>query len=189
MRPFVLALIVVSGCATTQPFVFRPTETANLTSEDRAVARYVVPRTLPRGEIFVTSEGVVASRDGHAGPALHVRALLYNVAGEAPWAVDVREQLVTLPGGVQLHADDVKTVAAGAPILAIAPGERIAMDLYFPLPESQGSAAEIPTFDFIWQVTTDRKRAAGSVPFGRVDDRGGPAADRATVATATAATY
>ena len=187
MRTSVLALIVLSGCAASQPFVFRPTETPNLTSEDRAIARYVVPRTLPRGEIFVTSDGVVPSRDGQSGPSLHVRATLFNVAGETPWAVDIREQIVTLPGGVQIHAHDVKTVAPGAPILAIAPGERIAMDLYFPLPDSRPSASEIPTFDFIWQVTTDRKRAAGSVPFGRYDVD--PTGARATVATATGTTF
>lgn len=189
MRAFVLALIVVSGCATTQPFVFRPTEAPNLTAENRAEARYVVPRRLPRGEIFVTSEGVVAGRQGQTGPALHVRATLFNVAGETPWAVDIREQIVTLPGGVQVHASDVATAAPGAPILAIAPGERIAMDLYFPLPESQQSAAQIPGFDFIWQVTTDRKRAAGTVPFGRFDPPIDPAAGRATIATATATTF
>jgi len=59
MRTALLVLIVASGCVTTQPYVFRPTEAPNLTSENRAVARYVVPRALPRGEIFVTSDGVV----------------------------------------------------------------------------------------------------------------------------------
>ena len=182
MRISVLALIVVSGCATTQSFVFRPTETPNLTSDNQAVARYVVPRVLPRGEIFVTSEGVVKADTREGLPSLHVRATLFNVAGETAWAVDVRDQLVTLPGGVQIHASRVETAAPGAPILAIAPGERIAMDLYFTLPDAQQSAERIPAFDFIWQVTTDRKRAAGAVPFGRFD--GEPASGgRATVAT------
>lgn len=186
MRASVLALLVaVSGCALSQPYVFRPTETPNVTSENQSVARYVVPRALPRGEIFVASDGVIAASDEHDGPMLHVRATLFNVAGETPWAVDIREQIVTLPGGVQVHASRVKTAASGAPILAIAPGERIAMDLYFPLPESQQSALRIPTFDFIWQVTTDRKRAAGTVPFGRFDPALNPSGGRTTIATAT----
>ncbi|SRR5258708_6420952 len=183
MRTALLVLIVASGCVTTQPYVFRPTEAPNLTSENRAVARYVVPRALPRGEIFVTSDGVVDKNEaGQPGPVLHVRATLFNVAGEAPWAVDIRDQLVSLPGGAQLHASGVKTTVGGAPILTIAPGERVAMDLYFTLPDSQQSADRIPTFDFIWQVATDRKHAAGTVPFGRFDVDP-PGAVRATVAT------
>lgn len=185
MRTALLLSIVLAGCVTTQPFVFRPTETPNLTPDDAATARYVVPRALPRGEMFVTSEGVIAGTDGaQAGPALHVRATVFNVAGQTPWAMDIREQIVTLPGGVQIHPGSVKTTAAGAPILAIAPGERIAIDLYFPLPDSQQSASVIPAFNFIWQVTTDRKRAAGTVPFGRFAAQTPESAGSATVATA-----
>jgi hypothetical protein len=185
MRIAVAALIVVSGCASTQSFVFRPTETPNLTSDNRAVARYVVPRVLPRGEIFVTSDGVVEKGgEKDPTPTLHVRATLFNVAGESAWALDIREQLVTLPGGVQIPASRVETTVPGAPILAVAPGERVPMDLYFPLPESLQSATRIPAFDFIWQVTTDRKRAAGAVPFGRFDAEEA-SSGRATVATST----
>ncbi|HEY2901013.1 MAG TPA: hypothetical protein VGL59_10585 [Polyangia bacterium] len=188
MRAAGLLLLVLSGCATSQPFVFRPTETANLTPDNSAVARYVVPRVLPRGELFATSEGVVpASANGKEGPALMVRITVFNVAGKGPWAIDIRDQLVTLPGGIQIHASDVKTTAQGAPILAITPGERITMDLYFALPENQQTPGEIAGFNFIWQVSTDRQRAAGMVPFARFDSTA-PAGSTATVTTVASAT-
>jgi hypothetical protein len=169
MRAGLISVLVLSawgvGCATPQAFVFRPTEIPNVTRDNQAVARYVVPRALPRGEIFVMSEGVASA--GENAPELHVRVTLYNVAGEAPWAIDTRDQIVTLPAGPQLHPSRVKTAAQGAPILTISTGERIAMDLYFNLPEQARTADTFANFDFIWQVTTDRKVAAGSVPFGR----------------------
>ncbi|HXI55192.1 MAG TPA: hypothetical protein VNO55_03990, partial [Polyangia bacterium] len=57
---FAILILVASGCVTSQPFVFRPTETPNVTRDDRSVARYSVPRALPRGELFVTSQGIAA---------------------------------------------------------------------------------------------------------------------------------
>jgi hypothetical protein len=187
---FSILILVVSGCATSEPFVFRPTETPNVTRDDRTVARYSVPRALPRGELFVTSQGIAAvSSSSKDSPELHVRITVFNVAGEGPWAVDIRDQIVTLPGGTQVHANHVNTAAAGAPILTILPGERIAMDLYFELPEHARSSDSIAAFDFIWQVSTDRKRAAGTVPFGRflADDPNAPT--RATTTVASAAPF
>ena len=170
MRAAIVLILAASGCVTTQQFVFRPTETSNLTAEDRAVARYVVPRVLPRGELFVTSEGIESNTVvGKNVPCLHVGITVFNVAGEAPWAIDIRDQMITLPGGPQVRASNVKTTAPGAPILAIGPGERVAMDLFFVLPEQQQTPSQVSAFDFIWQVTTDRKHAAGNIPFGRFE--------------------
>jgi hypothetical protein len=179
MRAGLIPVLVLTasgaGCVTPQAFVYRPTEAPNITMDNRAVARYVVPRSLPRGEIFVMSEGVAAA--GESDPELHVRVTVFNVAGEAPWAIDIRDQIVTLPAGPQLHPSRVKTAAQGAPILTISPGQRIAMDLYFNLPEQARTADAFANFDFIWQISTDRKHAAGSVPFGRFLSGGAPRTD------------
>jgi len=54
------------------------------------------------------------------------------------------------------------------PLVEIPPGEKRALDLYFPLPDPLRSARQVPQFEVLWRVTTDTREVAERTPFERI---------------------
>jgi hypothetical protein len=62
----------------------------------------------------------------------------------------------------------VNADVAKLPVVTIPPGERRAVDLFFPLPESLEEPEDLPAFDVIWRVRADRRTVARRTPFERL---------------------
>jgi hypothetical protein len=163
----VLVAAAFAGCAE-HNFVYTP-ETANAVSHGMPASRTAIPQEMPQGAVEVTSQGIGQLRQGDGQLAvLHVRMIVTNDGDATPWLVDTRQQAIDIAGegrATPIYANaDVQTL----PQLQVARGERRVIDLYYPLPGSVTSAARLPHFDVLWQVTTGARVVASRTAFDRV---------------------
>ncbi|HVK64196.1 MAG TPA: hypothetical protein VM694_06975 [Polyangium sp.] len=170
MRRLLLALaLAVTGCGGS--YYYQPAEQANATVSGYPAARYDIPPGTGQGDVRVSSFGVTdvrLSEDEEPVRALHVRFVVANEDGAAPWTVDTRDLRVQFAD----MAGETAPVLANAtqasmPVVVIPRGESTTIDAYFPLPESLRGARDLPQFDIVWRVHTDDRVVTQRTPFER----------------------
>jgi hypothetical protein len=170
-----VALLVATGalalasCAESESYVYRPTEMATAATQGYATARYPVPPEAPRGEVYVTSFGVMQMDVAPQATAsmLQIRMTVTNNNGDQPWLIDTRQQLADLGPEGRSRAAYVNTDVQGSPLISVAPGTQRVIDLYYSLPLGMQGAASLPAFDFLWRVEIPGRPVAERTPFAR----------------------
>lgn len=164
------ALALGLGACADERYIYQPTTLTNAVVNGRAASLYEIPPEAPRGDVRVATFGMAdISPEGSSAElqALHVRMVVANNDASV-WTVDTREQRVELArDGVSAPAF-AKSSSGAAPIVAIAPGRKESVDLFFPLPPHLQEASELPSFDVIWAVHTPARVVAERTPFERV---------------------
>ncbi len=164
----VLVACGLGACATTD-YAYAP-DIPNSVAAGMPAQSISIPQEAPQGTVQITSYGIAAlSPSGTTVPALHVRMIASNDGDNQPWTIDTSKQLVEIAGEGQsapMFANaDVQTM----PIVTIAQHERHVIDLYFPVPATVRSDAQLPGFQVLWQVTTPARTVASRTAFDRVD--------------------
>ncbi len=164
----VLVACGLGACATTD-YAYAP-DIPNSVAAGMPAQSIAIPQEAPQGTVQITSYGIAAlSPSGTTMPALHVRMIVANDGDAVPWTIDTSKQLVEIAGEGQsgpLFANaDVPTL----PVVAIAQHQRHVIDLYFPVPATVHSDAQLPGFQVLWQVTTPTRTVASRTQFDRVD--------------------
>jgi hypothetical protein len=128
-------------------------ETAPDDGERRLVLR---PTSMNAGAgLELASYGVaeLATDDGAAIAALHVRAVIANPTRDLAWSVDASKVRVELASG-PIAAAFVSSDVARLPIAILDPGERRTIDLYFPLPSDAADHGGPASFALTWAFNT-----------------------------------
>lgn len=158
------------ACADSSDYLYRPAENATAVADGHAAARYTIPVAAPKGDVRIASFGVhgVKQENGPEWPALHVRMIVANDAGNAAWTVDSREIRVEVRGEKPKDPAAVNADVSDMPLIRIPPGEQRTLDLFYPLADEYDDATSIPAFDVLWKVETDTEIVAERTPFERV---------------------
>ena len=167
-----LAMIVgMLGCAGNSDYVYQP-NTPNASAAGLPAERTAIPQEAPQGAVEAVSYGVTElNREGTQIPALHVRAVITNDGDDTPWTLDTTKQLVSIPGEGESRAMYVNADIGTLPNVTIPRHERRVLDFYFPLPSTMDTAAKLPRFELLWQVTTPARTVASRTSFDRVSDQ------------------
>lgn len=165
---FAVAATLAVGCAARPQTVYAP-ERADAWLDGYPAQRVAVPPERPDGDVRVASFGITTMRlDGRVDvDVLHVRMILDNQGDERPWRVDVREQLVHIPGEGRSRPMLVNT-DGDLPIIEVPRRQRRVIDLYYPLPGTVRRQADLPRFDLLWEVSTPGRRVAQRTSFDRM---------------------
>jgi hypothetical protein len=165
---FVLAALVVPACGEA-PYVYQPTALVSASVEGLPASRYEVPPESPRGEAMVASFGVThMDRLGGDAEFVHARLVVANNNDEQPWTIDPGQQLLALPGHTPIAPGFVNAGVQVQPQVSIPPGQKVAVDLFYPLPEDVPKASALPGFDLLWQVQTPKRAVAERTSFERL---------------------
>ncbi|HSD90653.1 MAG TPA: hypothetical protein VLB44_24180, partial [Kofleriaceae bacterium] len=79
------------------------------------------------------------------------------------------DQLVEIEGEGRSRAIFVNSDLQTLPTVTIATRERRVLDFYYPLPENIADAEDLPTFNFLWQVSTGARVVGSMTSFQRLD--------------------
>src|SRR5262245_41933122 len=123
----VLLAASMSGCGTSDAYIYQPTEQASAMLEGRPAARYAVPPERPTGDVRVTSFGIPEVEPRPGGPrvkVLHARLVVANNLDDTPWTADTRHQYAWIEGEGKARPVFANSDAPGAPIKTIARGEQ-----------------------------------------------------------------
>jgi len=164
---FVVVAVALTACG--EDYVYTP-EAANAVASSGAPAEKVsIPQERPEGSIQISSFGVARLRAENDVkiPALHVRMSVSNDGDAVPWQFDTRAQVVDIAGMAKLHALYASSGTQPAPVMVIPRGQKIVVDLYFPLPEALRHERNLPHFDVVWQVGTATRVVAQRTGFDR----------------------
>jgi hypothetical protein len=117
-----------------------------------------VPAQSPQGEVRVATLGIATiaprSRDDDSRtPAVHVRLEVDHYAG-APWQVDTRQQIASMTGRGQSRPAFASSSAGQPPVVTIAPGASVRIDLYYVLPRVMQKVTYIPRLELAWQMSS-----------------------------------
>ncbi len=166
------SLACLAGCGSAGRYVYSPEDNATARVSGRPAALYDVPPQAPHGQVRVATLGIATleprGEDGHRVRTMHVRMIVDNDGDVAPWQVDTREQLGTLPRYGQSRAAFVASSEGRPPLVTVAPGASATLDLYYPLPADMQHAAEIPEFQVLWRVQTPEGAVAERTRFERL---------------------
>jgi len=169
MRTSLLVFVAAATAACGEEYIYTP-ESANAVASNGVPAEKVsIPQERPEGSVEITSYGVARLRGDNDTkiPALHVRLSVSNDGDAVPWQLDTRQQVVDITGAGKLHALYASAGTEPMPVLSIPRGQKISVDLYFPLPEALQHAKNLPHFDVLWQVTTPLRVVASRTSFQR----------------------
>jgi hypothetical protein len=172
MRKLLVLLVGAASAAACAPevnYAFRPAEQATAMVAGRPAARYGIPPESPRGSARVASFGItkVETSTGTV-PTLHVRLTIANNNDTGPWELDARSLRVAYESGAESGPMFINTRTMGEHEISIEPGESAVVDAYFPLPPGAESAAGVPRFDMLWEVSTPEREVAERTPFERI---------------------
>jgi hypothetical protein len=163
----------VAACASAQ-YVYVPVGVSGnaVESSRRGKVTYQLPPEAPVGTVRITSGGLVRLNPNAGGKkisAIHVRMLFSNQTGVAPWSVDPQQETAWFPGRAGATAPVFVTSSPPeSPTLSVKAGALESLDLYYPLPDGEGSADEIPDFDFHWSVRIGERVIQEMTSFDRV---------------------
>jgi hypothetical protein len=153
----------VIGCG--QPsYVFVPAQNADAVMNGEPASLYQIPPQDPQGDVQVASFGIQQAPNGP--PSMHVRMIVSNDSDQ-PWVLDTRRQLAVVPGVGRVRAMSATSSLAQPPRISIDSDDEAIVDLFFPLPPSDTSAKELPDFDLIWRVQTNRGTITDRTRFDR----------------------
>lgn len=166
LRSSCVLAILVAGCATNEAYIYSP-EGATRWSDGRPAAVSMIPPEAPQGDVQVSSFGITELTPDGASPveALHVRMIVTNNGDELPWTIDTREVLVDVAREGRSRALFVNTDIATLPIVEIGRGQRRTLDFYFPVPANVDDEEDMPAFDVLWQVNTNKRPFASRTAF------------------------
>jgi hypothetical protein len=160
-----ISTLIAAGCVDSPSYYFAP-EAVNATRGGMATHVEKIPQEEPQGAVEIATMGIVAGERGDR--ALHVRMALDNHGDEDAWRVDVREQLVEVPGVGRSQPQFANAGFQAMPELEIPRRERRVIDLYYPVPPGVKDADDLVGFDFLWQVDTSKREVSGRT---RIDRR------------------
>jgi hypothetical protein len=165
-----LVPLAVAGCAQ-QSYVYQPTSMATATIEGVPASQYPVPPEAPRGDVTIGSLGVTRmDKDGSsAAEFVHTRMVVSNNNGDGPWTIDPGRQLLSLPGHTPIGPAYVNSSAQVTPQATVAPGQKVTLDLFYPLPADMPQAKQVPEFDVLWSVNTQGRLVAERTSFERLE--------------------
>lgn len=169
--------LALAGGGCENEYIYRPAANATAVVSGRVAARYAVPAERPVGEVRVASFGVAraetrggerAGGDEREVHLMHVRLVVANNDGAAPFYVDPREQQAIYTGNYRVAPVYATASTEGLPQIVVRPGDQRTIDLYFPLPAGAEEEGRIPEFDVLWRVRTDRRLVTERTPFDRL---------------------
>jgi hypothetical protein len=167
----ILPAFLLVACA--HAYTYEPAEHATGSIGGHVAADYQIPPAAPQGDVRLASFGLadLAPTDGSGDsrPALHLRMVVSNNDAQ-PWTVDTREQKLDIrnSGPATPAFSTTHEGNAELPLVTIAPGSKRVIDLFFPLPPNQQTAASIPEFDAIWNVHAGTQDVVERTPFDRL---------------------
>jgi hypothetical protein len=143
---------VVGAC---HDYYYRPQNTS------AAVASYAVPAHAPRGQVRLSSSGIVPLPTAAAERprALHMVMTVEN-DGTQPWRVDTRQVMLTSDDGESAPLMATSGALSGLPTVEIPVGGTRAIDLYYGVPRAKNVSVR-------WQVDTARGTYKGETAFQR----------------------
>lgn len=153
-----------SACASSGIYV--PTEQVSAEVQGSPAARYEVPPEAPRGDISVTSRGIVKISPQQGGDTvrmLNVVVSLSNDQDAGPWTFDVRQQRLSMWGARLAPA----LTSSPEQVVQVPPGQVRVVDLYFQAPAGT-KPRNIGDFDLLWRVDTPKRTVAQRTPFERL---------------------
>jgi len=161
-----LSCLLATGCLEPPSYFYAP-EAANLTHAGVPTQTASIPATSPHGTVEVSSLGVTAGQ--HGEPGLHVRMAVDNEGDDTPWTVDIREQLVEIPGVGRSAPQFANAGVQTLPSVTVPRRERRVLDLYYPLPAGVHDADDLSAFDFLWKVATPTGDETGRTHINRIE--------------------
>ena len=161
MRGLIL-IVAVAACAETPTYFYAP-EQAKLQRGGLLASETKIPSEQPRGAVEVASAGITEMRPQDREPvrALHVRMFVDNDDDPGTWTIDTRQQFVDMTGVGESAPMFARADRQTLPAVTVARRERRTLDLYFPLPANVHEPADLPAFDFLWQVNTPERPITG----------------------------
>lgn len=167
-RLLTLCLVGVAGCGA--KYYYEPAEQATARVAGYPAARYAEPPERPTGDVRVATFGIVDVDVGAEDrvPSLHVRLVVSKEGGTAPWTLDTREIRVHLANRAPITPSFTSSSADGLPSIQVAPGQKLTVDAFFPLPADLRRARDLPHFDVSWVIETEARRIAERTPFERI---------------------
>jgi hypothetical protein len=165
-----LASCVLVACAEDE-YIYRPAEQATANVGGLPAARYGIPPERPLGTVLIASSGLarVGFGDGAEQRMLAVRMVVSNNTDDVPWTVDTREQRAIVLGAGESRPVYANADGGLSPLLQVARGKKMSVDLFYPLPADRQNAKHVPEFDVIWQVRTGERIVAERTPFERLE--------------------
>ncbi len=174
----VLAAAAVAGLASTgcseSLYGYVPTTHAGAPVDGQPAADYPLPPAAPRGDVKIASYGITDVHPKDNGNvalgAVHLHAEVSN-SSDRVWTFDTREQMLVLANhgaGAPAFASADRT-GDQPPLVAIQPGHRRSVDLFYILPRDLQDSDEVPTFSCAWKVNTGDAILADSTSFQRVE--------------------
>jgi len=174
-RLALFSLVVAPSVACGPTYAYAPTTSTPVTLDARPAADFPLPQERPTGNVRIASFGFI-DLGGHGKPldeahylhALHLRMVVTNKSAKE-WTLDTREQRVDLTArGRSAAAFATADKGTPPPLISVAPGGRRVVDLFYPLPPDEQSAAKLPEFDAVFTVTTDRGPVTAVASFNRI---------------------
>lgn len=162
-----LGIASLSACAIAPEYYYAPEPTTTVTRAGVPIQSFAVPPESALGYTDVSTFGIVQTPRGDR--TLHVRMEVSNTSAPNPWTVDVRDQLVDIPGVGQSHPLSVNAGLQTLPIVTVARGQQATIDLYYPLPSSIHDAEDLAGFDFAWRVITSSRPVTGRAHISRIE--------------------
>jgi hypothetical protein len=157
MRPLLFCFLLAAAaiaCAST-----RATSTFNAWQ-----ARYAVPPDDPHGQVTIAAVGMTPPSDPQGGGLLHLRMAVDNQSPDELWSVNPSAQELQLAGAA---GERLRPTGASNRPLAIAPGQRRSIDLYYSLPASLRDERRLGGFDLEWRLTSPRGTYTERTVFAR----------------------
>jgi hypothetical protein len=161
----------LTGCS---QYTYQPAENATATVRGRSAADYQIPPQAPQGDVRLASFGFSRVAPPNAPPdqterVLHLRMIVSN-NGAQPWHLDTRQQLLDVSGVGRFSPAfaSSRQGVAGFPSVAVAPGSRRTIDLFYRLPAGMNHARDIAQFDVIWRVDVPGQVVVERTPFDRL---------------------
>jgi uncharacterized membrane protein YgcG len=165
---YVFAAVGLFACGDLD-YVYSP-QTANATVAGLPAVRTAIPQERPQGSVEATAYGPTKLQRGEAKiPALHVRIAVSNDGDDIPWHLDIRKQIVVIPGMGRTAPMYARADIQTSPDVTIGRHERRVIDLYYPLSPELRKASHLPRFDLQWQVATAERVVDSSNVFDRLD--------------------
>ena len=155
-------------------YAYVPTTNAGPAVQGQPAADYPLPPTAPRGDVKIASYGIT---DIHPKDnpnidlgAVHLHAEVAN-GSDRVWTFDTREQMLNLAR----HGSGAPAFASAdrngdqPPLVAIPPGQRREIDLFYILPRDLQDSDEVPSFSCTWKVNTGEAIISDNTNFQRVE--------------------
>jgi hypothetical protein len=161
------AALAMGAC---NQYTYVPSTNATAAIRGQTAAKYDIPSPAePQGDVRIASFGIskVTRQDGTPMRAIHVRLVASNNSAQ-PWTIDTRQQLADIRNVGQVSAAFARSEGQDLPLVAVAPGQKRTVDIFFPLPAQTEKASKIPEFDVLWKVQAGSTVVAQRTPFERL---------------------